>query len=88
MTSKSKNGGDSGGRLCRKLLKRKYFATLTVNKSVLKRIKYQIVLYCIRNNKTSQKFLLTKARALALDDSTYASPSISSGLFALIIVKR
>ena len=34
MTSKSKNGGDSGGRLCRKLLKCKYFATLKVNKSV------------------------------------------------------
>ena len=34
MTSKSKNGGYSGGRLCRKLLKRKYFATLKVNNSV------------------------------------------------------
>ena len=34
MTSKSKNGGDSERRLCRKLLKRKYFATLKVNKSV------------------------------------------------------
>ena len=75
-----------GGHLCRKLLKWKYFATLKVNKSVLKHIKYQIVFYCVWNNKTSQKMF--EARALALDDSIYASPGISSDFFVLIIVKR
>ena len=81
-----------GGHLCRKSLKHKYFATLKVNKSVsicFEAYKYRIVFYCFWNNKTSQKiFLLTKARALALDDSIYASPGISSDFFMLIIVKR
>ena len=77
-----------GGRLCRKLLKRKYFAMLKVNKSVSICFETYKVLYCIWNNKTSQNiFLLTKARALALDDSIYSSPGISSDFFALIIVK-
>ena len=54
----------------------------------MKRIKYQIVFYCIWNNKNQPKFfLLTKARALALDDSIYGSPDISSDFFVLIIVK-
>ena len=47
------------GLLYRKLLKLEYFAMLDVNKSVqslLKHIKYQIVLYCVWSNKISQKF--------------------------------
>ena len=34
MTSKNKNGGDSCGLLCRQLLKRMYFTTFKVKKSV------------------------------------------------------
>ena len=41
-----------------------------------------------RITKPAKKNLLTKARALALDDSIYASPGISSDFFVLIILKR
>ena len=55
-----------GGRLCRKLLKRKYFAMLKVNKSVS---------ICFETYKVSNcVLLLTQARAFALDDNIYASP--------------
>ena len=83
MMSKSKDDSNSGGTFVQKVINTEVFRY----QSVLKCIEYQIVFYCVWNNKTTQKNLLTKVRALALDDSIYASPGISSDFFMLIIVK-
>ena len=69
-----------------KLLKYYYFTMLKVKNQYTFCIKYQIVLYCVWNNITSQKNF--KTRALALDDGIYASLEIFFDFFMSITEKR
>ena len=89
MTSKNKNGGDSGGTLYREPMGR---LVLCYKKS--KNLSGEAYILSSNTNspgiiKTSQKIeRFSKTRALALDDRRYASPEIFLDFLMSFIAKR